>query len=368
MNLAEAIHPLTVSVCEDWGRLPVTPQHWNALVSRSGTRTIFQTFEWNDAWLAAYGSRWQPLTMCVHDGHELIAIAPFVIEKAANGRLHVALQGHGNADYQDFIGSIEHPGTVSLLLREVASRAPGAIIDLSHVPAASVTTQALQPAARAAGLWALRCAEADCPTLLLRDHRDHAQKLVNKYSLRRPLNYFSRQGKVVARRLDKPEDALAQLPGFFDQHVRRWQQTSTPSPFHDADSQKFFLEMAVRLIPAGWLDFTVVSVDSRPLAYHFGFIYAGALTWYKPSFEIGAAQHSPGLMMIRHLIARALDEGLDEVDFTIGTEQFKARYTNHTRSNISWRLFPSRHEFEAGRLVRAARRFGGRFVRGPLCG
>ena len=159
------------------------------------------------------------------------------------------------------------------------------------------------------------------------------------------------------------EEVLARLPDFFDQHVRRWQDTPTPSPFRQGDARRFFEEMVRRLSGPGWLDFSVVELDGRPLAYHFGFRYGGALTWYKPSYEIEVARRSPGLLMIRHLIERSLDEGLDEVDFTIGTEPFKSRYTNHGRINLSWRLFPSRHTFEAHRLLHLVRRVGGGLVR-----
>jgi len=348
---------LTVSVHEDWGSLPVGRDEWNKLMERGSTRTAFQTYEWNDAWLAAFGGQWRPLTMLVRYEKELVAIAPFVVDRTIIGRPHVALQGFGNADYQDVIGLAKRP-IVYAVLHELARRVPNAIVDLAHVPGSSPSAHAIPHAARAAGLWPLRRAETVCPTLLLRGHEDHARHLVGRYSLRRPYNYFSRFGPVVARRITSQDEALARLPGFFDQHVRRWKDTSTPSLFRRTEPRRYFEEMVRRMGDSGWIDFSVVEWDGRPLAYHFGFRYGHVLTWYKPSFEIALARRSPGILMIRHLIERSLDEGLDEVDFTIGTEQFKTRYTNHERVNLSWRLFSSRSAFHVGRLIRAARKVG----------
>ena len=357
---------LVVSAHEDWASLPVGRDEWNRLMERGSTRTVFQTHEWNDAWLAAFAGQWRPLTLLVHYNKQLVAIAPFVVERTGIGRPRVALQGHGNADYQDVIGLAKRP-IVYAVLRELAQRVPDAIVDLAHVPASSPSVSAIPHAARAAGLWPLRRGESVCPTLLLRGHEEHARRLVNRYSVRRPLNYFSRFGPVVARRITAQEEVLARLPDFFDQHVRRWRETSTPSLFRRPEPRRFFEEMVRRLSAPGWLDFSVIELAGRPLAYHFGFRYGNLLTWYKPSFEVEVARHSPGILMIRHLIERSLDEGLDEVDFTIGTEQFKSRYTNRSRVNFSWRLFSSRYAFQVGRLIRAARHVGGLAHRGrPL--
>jgi CelD/BcsL family acetyltransferase involved in cellulose biosynthesis len=350
---------LTVSLHEDWERLPVTKAQWNMVVARSGTNTIFQTFEWNDAWLAVYRTRWRPMTLIAHRGDELVAIAPLVVDRSVRGPPRVVFQGDNNADYQDFIGAPDHD-TIRAFLDKLKSRVPGAVIELSNVPAASTTSHMIASAARAAGLWPLRRPDKPCQTLLLGVPHELGQQLIKKYRLRRPLNHFSRRGTLMAQKLIAPDDALAQLEQFFDQHIGRWQHTSTPSRFHDDETRLFFRELVLRLGGTSWLDFSVIRLDERPIAYHFGFCYAGTLTWYKPSFEIAEARHSPGLLLIRYLIERGLVEGLDEFDFTIGVEPFKSQFTNHVRANASWRLHPSGTAYAADRLVRVARRWIGK--------
>ena len=83
----------------------------------------------------------------------------------------------------------------------------------------------------------------------------------------------------------------------------------------------------------------MAELDGQPIAFHYGFNYAGSLIWYKPTFDVAQAKHSPGLVMLDHLIGYALDHRLRELDFTLGDEAFKRRFTNHVRQNVSVQIF-----------------------------
>ena len=82
--------------------------------------------------------------------------------------------------------------------------------------------------------------------------------------------------------------------------------------------------------------------------------------YYKPSFDPALAAHSPGLVLVRHLIARALEGGRRELDFTIGDEPFKRRFTNTTRKTVNVQIFrePALYLFERSRrgVMAAVRR------------
>jgi CelD/BcsL family acetyltransferase involved in cellulose biosynthesis len=73
--------------------------------------------------------------------------------------------------------------------------------------------------------------------------------------------------------------------------------------------------------------------------------------WYKPSFDITHAAHSPGLVLMRHLIDYAVGHDRRELDFTVGDEPFKRRFTNLTRKTVSLLVFrdSSRYLLEATR-------------------
>jgi CelD/BcsL family acetyltransferase involved in cellulose biosynthesis len=110
----------------------------------------------------------------------------------------------------------------------------------------------------------------------------------------------------------------------------------------DAGNQRtFYLALAAALHSAGWLLFSVVEFNGQPIAFHFGFDYFGSIIWYKPSFEVQYAEHSPGLLLTRKIIEDGLQRSRRELDFTIGEEAFKDRFANVSRYNVTLSVYHS---------------------------
>jgi CelD/BcsL family acetyltransferase involved in cellulose biosynthesis len=203
-----------------------------------------------------------------------------------------------------------------------------------------------------------------CPTLLIQGHERAAHRILSKPSLRRRINYFERIGKLAFRDLTDAGEIDEHLGAFFEQHIARWNGPGTPSLFHDAVNQQFYRELTRQMDNAGWLLFSLVELDDRPIAMHYGFDFDEAITWYKPSFDPMFAGGSPGLVLVRHLIERAVALERRELDFTIGDEPFKRRFTNHVRKTVHIQVFrdPARYVFERSRhgVMAAVRRAAAR--------
>jgi CelD/BcsL family acetyltransferase involved in cellulose biosynthesis len=193
-----------------------------------------------------------------------------------------------------------------------------------------------------------------CPTLLIEGHEHEALRILNKSSLRRRQNGLARSGALTVRHLKRADEIEPLLDCFFDQHVRRWAPTSSPSLFVDPRNREFYRHLTRNLSSSGWLLFTVVEHDGRPIAFHYGFDRHGVVTWYKPSFDPAFASRSPGLALLRHLIEYAVTNRRRELDFSLGDEAFKSRFTNHVRRAA--RLHVYRDSVRYG-LARAHRSF-----------
>ncbi|MCK4585932.1 MAG: GNAT family N-acetyltransferase, partial [Gammaproteobacteria bacterium] len=107
----------------------------------------------------------------------------------------------------------------------------------------------------------------------------------------------------------------------------------SPSLFLSERNKEFYRLLAKMLLPQKKLLFSVIKYNGTPLSYHFGFDYNSSLIWYKPSYSREYSKKSPGVLMIRYLINYALDNNRSELDFTIGDESFKKRFTNSERYN-----------------------------------
>ena len=213
------------------------------------------------------------------------------------------------------------------------------VIDLSNIPAASPTPDRLRNFCRERGLSMLVQEQFLCPTLLMEGHEDSVRAICDKPSVRRAQRTFERAGKFGVVDLTSASEIETRLESFFDQHVVRWGCTQSPSLFRDERHRNFYRALTQELDGTGWLVFSELTLDGRPAAYHFGFDYNGALLWYKPSFDSALAPLSPGIVMVRHLMQYAMARKRRELDFTVGDESFKMRFTNHTRKTVRVLIF-----------------------------
>jgi CelD/BcsL family acetyltransferase involved in cellulose biosynthesis len=126
------------------------------------------------------------------------------------------------------------------------------------------------------------------------------------------------------------------LQEFFDQHLGRWAGTPTPSLFRRPHNQELYRALVRNFAGSGQVIFSVVRLGGRPVAQHFGLLSRGDLLWYKPTFDIELARHSPGEVLLKSLVEYARDRGLGGLDFTRGDEPFKFRFATRTLGNDSY--------------------------------
>lgn len=355
---------IDVELVEERSRIPLRREEWNALAAGNETNTIFQTFEWFDAWWSVFGASCQLFFVLLRKGDETIGFAPFMLRKAKPGLTQLEFIGTGNADYQDVVLPHDKPAGLRVIcafLREHAARWGRAW--LANIPAQSSTLSLLASYGVQHRLYLVEETRMKCPALQLAGRKSEVERLIHKYSVRRPLNWFSRQGKTTFRRITSPEEIEQKLAQLFDQHVRRWEAAGEGSLFRDQRQRDFYVALARSLGMTDWLLFSTVELDDESIALHYGFDYDGAVIWYKPSFEPRYAEHSPGLLLIQQLIEDALKRGRREIDFTIGDEAFKQRFASCERSNVFVGMYHSRLAYAAALFVRDARRWAGRLVR-----
>jgi CelD/BcsL family acetyltransferase involved in cellulose biosynthesis len=274
----------------------------------------------------------------VSDGQNTVGVAPLYGERTAAGNRVMRFMGEGRADYCDLLAGASQE-TVAAMVRVLSDYPDWDLVDLGGIPSESATVPALKARCEAAGLRVMVRDESICPSLVLRGHEASVRELINKPSLRRRQRNLERCGRLEFLDLRSAADVEPQLEQFFDQHTARWRMTSAPSLFHDNANRAFYRELTSRLDLTGWLLFTAIRFEDRPIAYHYGFDYNDVLLYYKPSFDPALAARSPGLVLVRHLIARALESGRRELDFTIGDEPFKQRFTNTMRKTVKVQIF-----------------------------
>ena len=312
-----------------------TSDRWSDLLHRGDTDVVFLTYGWQRAWWDVYG-RGRLLLLIVETDGQPIVLAPMFSDAGM-----VFFVGSGGSDYLDFIGDSSDPEVLPALLDAARAAAPGFVgFRFYHVPDASRTGARLRDAAERLGLACFDEGTLPAPVLDLRNQAA-AQAAPNKKSLRRHENGMRGRGTLTVHHLRDGEAIRPHLPTFFDQHVARWACTVHPSLFLGHRHRAFYERLTETAGDGGWLRFTRLDLDGRPVAFHFGSCYGGTFLWYKPSFDVELARHSPGEVLLRHLLLAAKDEGAHTFDFGLGDEPFKQRFATRNPLVRTWGLYPT---------------------------
>ena len=153
--------------------------------------------------------------------------------------------------------------------------------------------------------------------------------------------------------LTKENEIIPFLESFFKQHMERRSLTSNPSSFAKKEVKDFYLNLSRHFSEPGGVIFTVIKSQGEPIAFHFGFAYNKKFLWYKPSFDVRLAKHSPGEVLLKELLEYAYSHHYEEFDFSIGEEPFKKRFANIVRKNLSFKIFKSSGPYYLNRMVTA---------------
>jgi predicted ATP-grasp superfamily ATP-dependent carboligase/CelD/BcsL family acetyltransferase involved in cellulose biosynthesis len=340
VSKAQSVHPLETRVASRLADAGLDQHTWNALAASSATNTVFQTYQWTSSWLDAYGDQHEPFLLIADNHHGPAALAPLMLSALPHhgGRV-MRFIGDGRSDYCDFLVSHAHRDGLAAVVDALLDNPAWDQIELGNIPGASATPGALRAACEKRGFRFVMRDQYPCPTLRIEGHEDEARRILNKPSLRRCLKTFERAGQHNAYDLLVASDIEPMLPGFFEQHIARWKNSPDPSLFVDERNRTFYRTLTRALDGSGWLLFSVIELNGQPAALHYGFDYNNTVVWYKPSFDPELASVSPGNVMVRHLIDYAVQRKRRELDFTVGNEPFKQRFTNLTRKTVHLRIF-----------------------------
>ena len=312
-----------------------SPAVWNSLLSSGSTDVIFMTWKWQKVWWEVFG-RGKLLIIVAEENYTPIAIAPLFADADM-----IFFVGSGGSDYLDFIGNIKDEDILWNMLLLAKLQVPGFLgFRFYHLPDASHIITLLTELAKRESLYYCNEGEMPAPVLELKKFPEQAGQAIRKKSLLRHEAWFNRNDGIEIQHFDDNRDILPYLDDFFEQHTKRWEQTPFPGLFNDPLQRIFFKRLSEALTATCWLRFTRIVWHGNAVAFHFGVNYKGSFLWYKPSFDITLARHSPGEVLLRQLLLQALHEKAHSFDFGLGDEDFKKRFATSTIKVQTWGLYP----------------------------
>ncbi len=312
-------------------------KRWNALVEASRLPSVFLTWQWQTAWMEAFGGGRPPELLAALDGDDLVGLLP--LHEPEPGRRRI-VGGVDVSDYLDLLCAAGREADVWAALLAARS-GDAATWDLHGVRAASPTVALLPALAPAHGLTATCQVEERCPVLELPDTWDgYLERLTGKHrhELRRKMRRLERELPGAAPRAHAAAEGWdAALTAFLALHR---QSKVGKARFMDERMERFFRVATLALAEAGWARLWFLEHDGGPVAAFLCLEFAGAVGLYNSGFDPAHARLAPGLVLLAHVIRDAIERGIPVFDFLRGEEPYKADFGPEPRDLYHVRLAP----------------------------
>jgi CelD/BcsL family acetyltransferase involved in cellulose biosynthesis len=316
----------------------VDPARWNALVESSTTASVFLTWQWQTAWLGAFGQGRPVRVLAARDATDaLVGLLPLYEEEPGLWRIV------GGVDVSDYLDLIAAPGREeevweALLQHRAAERA---VWHLRGLRADSPTATRLPGLAPAHGLACAVEREERCPVLPLPESWDaYLAKLSGKdrHELRRKMRKLEAElPDVRVRSVATPGEMGAGLSDFLRLH--RASRTGK-AKFMDERMEAFFRVALDSLATAGWVRLWFLESAGTPVASFICTEYGGSVGLYNSGFDPAHSRLAPGIVLLGHLIRDAIERRVPVFDFLRGEESYKYAFGPAPTDLLSVRLAP----------------------------
>lgn len=340
---------------------------WDEIAPRARTRNVFLTPAFLGTWWDRFRRSREERVYIVRDGRgagargdrgaaangsrgEILAIAPFYRETVRTrfGSVRVLRNlGFGDMINPDFLDILCVAGRED----DVAGPLADALLadrdwdwaEISELNPEGSFLQIARSWGTGTALSVTEEARCVCPYLALPASFDaylsscnpHFRQQLRRY--RRVIEReFSPQWKRVG--IDISIDEGIALLGAL--HQERMEATERGGNFRKDDYVAFQRALSERLAQTGDLYFWIVYLEGKPAASHYGFLHDGVYYGYQMGFTPQYAKHSPGHYMTGVTLEKLIAEGAREMNFLRGTDAWKFRWTETTRTTVSLAILP----------------------------
>ena len=326
---------------DEWSALQ---SGWQSLLDATGNTSPFMTWEWLDAWQAAFaGGQEVVVIVAEHDG-QVVAIVPFVASTRLRFRTAVRTLRLFGAGLSDRLGLLVRPGHEAVL-EDIAAgllsgELPWDVLELNDLPVADPIAEAFCRALRAAGIAAALDVAVQCPYVPVATDWEsfYTQRFGKKTrtSNRQKRRKLGALGDLQFRWVDaagEVETAIERIRAMDERGD--YQGEDRIRPFDSPKGYGFFLDFCCRFAERGWLLIALVELDGQVIAYRFGFRFGNRHFDFFPGFSPEYFKLSVGRLLMVDVMQRCFEDRVDEVDLLRGFESWKSEWTETSRDNAT---------------------------------
>jgi CelD/BcsL family acetyltransferase involved in cellulose biosynthesis len=311
---------------------------WIALLKYDLNASFFQTWEWHYCWLETFTP--QPhtvlyiITVWQHDN--LIGIAPLIYKEKS--KILQFISAPTGSDYADFIIDERANGVLEIILEYIFNLKNWQEFILHNFRQHSINYPKILNWLNKNHPYFLNKFLYDAPTHIFNHNTNLSPKEKFRY-----FNWFKRHGKLEFKRLTTEKEINNYLPKFYQSHIKRWEKTK--SKFLKTEYKNFFKQLVQTLTPLKRVHLTVLELNNEPIAYDFSFVYKNSFIYYKPTYNLKYKKKSAGKLLIKYLVEYCIKNEIKELDFSIGSENYKYQTANKIYKIQQIKIFKSKLRF-----------------------
>ena len=345
---------VTTSVIRQLDDLQQLAGSWNGLLERSLNDNLFLTWEWISTWATTYLRGDELLVVAVFDDEDLVAIAPFWVQRSRTAglfpiRLLRFLGSSGVAsDYLDVIvQNKDHARWINEIWNRLFSDLRRDWDVLAYENARSDST--------ALGHF-YRLAEEDdrciarqivnaetCPYMPLPDQVTDllsGMSRTRRYTINHSRKRLGELGEIRIDTSHDSEQAAEALTRLRELNTRSWRERGQPGSFSTHEFVRFHSVVAQRSLELDRLLLCSLWADDRYLGGFYGFVYHGVLYFYIMSVEQSDQKRvNTGDVLLSHCMEEGIRRGCRVFDFLRGDEGYKYRWTENQHRLLSLEIY-----------------------------
>jgi len=330
-------------------RLAAVAPEWDALAAEAALEHPFLSHDWVSTWWEAFGNGTRTLhVLVVRDAGRAIAIAPLMRGRARFCGLPLAcLETIGN-DHTPRAGFLVAPGrpdAYDVLWKTLSREGRGFdLLLLRQLPGDSPTLRTMTSLAARAGWLEGRWPSSESPWLRP-DGADFAKYLGTLSSkhrayLRNKERRAEKLGEVVIETVTDEADLDAALADGVRIEGSGWKGKAGSAIGSEGETLRFYSLFARRAARRGWLRLHFLRLGERRVAFDYTVAYGARRFMIKAGYDAEFAPISPSSLLVRTVLQRAFERGVEEFDFLGGPDAWKTCWTRSVRPHEWLYLLP----------------------------
>jgi len=313
---------------------------WNELVDAMEFPEIFYRWEWNDIFRKHFRANDDLFVLIVREGAgEILGLAPFCIRQARSLGVTVKVVETivgGMSDYGNiFVRRGTHRGRIVSAILEFLREQQAAwdVIDLWDLCTRDATTVHLLNLAPSYPDWSMRThvstgvAVRDLSTTPAVENRKEMGRIRNRM-------------KTLQSRGLRMEIGTKDFATYWPIFKALHRQVRPAGAFGRQGQEKFYDELVASPGLRDRIDLSVVELDGRPAAMHFGFVDDRKVYHYMPILDRAFRKEGAGTVLLYAMIEH-YRKTRQAFDFMRGLEAYKLWYTDELDLNLRLVIYRS---------------------------